>query len=46
MSLLVMAGLRFQRRRKVFRVVSWYTPFLIALYIFGAYALFNSQSGL
>jgi cation:H+ antiporter len=46
MSLLVMAGLRFQRRRKVFKVVSWYTPLLIALYIFGAYALFNSGIGL
>jgi cation:H+ antiporter len=46
MSLLVMAGLRFRRRRKVFRVASWYTPLLIALYILGAYALFNSGSGL
>ena len=46
MSLLVMVGLRFQRRRKVFRVVSWYTPLLIVLYILGAYALFNSSSGL
>jgi cation:H+ antiporter len=43
MSLLVMAGLRFQRRRKVFKVVSWYTPLLIALYIFGAYALFSGM---
>jgi len=41
MSLLVMAGLRFRRRRKVFRVFSWYTPLLIALYILGAYALFT-----
>lgn len=46
MSLLVIAGLRFRRRRKVFRVVSWYTPLLIVLYILGAYALFNSGSGL
>jgi cation:H+ antiporter len=46
MTLLVMTGLRFQRRRKVFRVASWYTPLLIALYILGAYALFNSGSGL
>jgi cation:H+ antiporter len=46
MSLLVMAGLRFRRRRKVFRVASWYTPLLIALYILGAYALFNSGIGL
>jgi cation:H+ antiporter len=41
MSLLVMAGLRFRRRRKVFRVASWYTPLLIVLYILGAYALFS-----
>jgi len=46
MTLLVIVGLRFRRRRKVFRVASWYTPLLIALYIFGAYALFNSGSGL
>ena len=46
MSLLVIVGLRFRQRRKVFRVVSWYTPLLIALYILGAYALFNSSSGL
>jgi cation:H+ antiporter len=46
MTLLVIAGLRFRRNRKVFRVASWYTPLLIALYVFGAYALFNSSSGL
>jgi cation:H+ antiporter len=46
MSLLVILGLRFPRSRKIFKVASWYTPLLIALYIFGAYALFNSSSGL
>lgn len=46
MTLLVIAGLRFRRKRKVFRVASWYTPLLIALYILGAYALFNSGIGL
>jgi hypothetical protein len=46
MSLLVIVGLRFRRRRKVFRVASWYAPALIVLYIFGAYALFNSGIGL
>jgi len=46
MTLLVMAGLRFQRRRKLFRVASWYTPLLIGLYVFGSYALFHSGSGL
>jgi cation:H+ antiporter len=46
MSFLVIVGLRFRQRRKVFRVASWYAPALIALYIFGAYALFNSGIGL
>ena len=46
MTLLVIAGLRFRRSRKLFRVASWYTPLLIALYIFGSYALFNSGTGL
>lgn len=46
MTILVMAGLRFRRGRKLFKVASWYTPLLIALYIFGSYALFNSGTGL
>jgi cation:H+ antiporter len=46
MSLLVIVGLRFRQRRKIFRVASWYTPALIALYILGAYALFKSGIGL
>ncbi len=46
MSLLVIAGLRFRQRRKIFRVASWYGPVLIVLYICGAYALFNSGIGL
>jgi len=46
MTLLVMAGLRFRRERKLFRVASWYTPLLIGLYVLGSYALFNSSSGL
>jgi cation:H+ antiporter len=46
MSLLVIIGLRFRQRRKIFRVASWYTPALIALYILGAYALFKSGIGL
>jgi cation:H+ antiporter len=41
MSLLVIIGLRFRQKRKTFIVVSWYTPALIGLYIFGAYALFK-----
>ena len=46
MSFLVIVGLRFRQRRKVFRVASWYAPALIVLYILGAYALFNSGIGL
>jgi cation:H+ antiporter len=46
MTLLAIAGLRFRRSRKLFRVASWYTPLLIALYVLGSYALFNSGTGL
>jgi cation:H+ antiporter len=46
MSLLVIVGLRFRQRRKVFRVASWYAPALVGLYIFGAYLLFTSGIGL
>jgi cation:H+ antiporter len=46
MTLLVIAGLRFRRSRKLLRVASWYAPLLIALYVFGSYALFNSGTGL
>ena len=46
MTILVMAGLRFRRSRKLFGVASWYTPLLLALYVFGSYALFNSGTGL
>ncbi|MFC2021205.1 sodium:calcium antiporter [Chloroflexota bacterium] len=42
MSLLVIMGLRFRRKRKTFIVISWYGLLLIGLYIFGAYALFTS----
>jgi cation:H+ antiporter len=45
MSLLVIVGLRFRQKRKIFRVASWYAPVLIMLYILGAYALFNSGIG-
>ena len=46
MTILVIAGLRFRRSHKLLRVASWYSPLLIALYIFGSYALFNSGAGL
>lgn len=41
MTLLVIVGLRFRQKRKTF-FISWYTPVLIGLYIFGAYRLFIS----
>lgn len=40
MSLIVIAGLTFRQKRKTFGVISWYAPILVALYIFGAYALY------
>ncbi len=46
MSLLVMVGLKFRQSRKTFKVASWYAPVLIALYVLGAYVLFNLGSGL
>ena len=45
MSLLVIAGLRYRQQRKAFSLVSWYTPLLIGLYIFGIYRLFISGVG-
>jgi cation:H+ antiporter len=42
MSFLIIAALRWKAKRKTFAVVSWYAPILIGLYIFGAYALFQS----
>jgi cation:H+ antiporter len=44
-SLLVIFGLRFRRQRKLFRFSSWYSPFLIGLYIVGAYFLFRVGLG-
>jgi len=46
MSLVVIVGLRFRRKKKTFIVISWYGLALIGLYIFGAYALFISGVGL
>ncbi|UCB42697.1 MAG: hypothetical protein JSV77_09615 [Dehalococcoidales bacterium] len=42
MSLVVLIGLRFRQRRKTFFVISWYGVVLIALYAYGAYALYTS----
>jgi cation:H+ antiporter len=46
MSLVIIFGLRFPRRRKLLRFSSWYSPVLIGLYILGAYYLFRSGIGL
>jgi cation:H+ antiporter len=45
MSLVVLIGLRFRQRRKTFFVISWYGVVIIALYAYGAYALYNSGVG-
>lgn len=45
MSLVVLIALRFRQRRKTFFVISWYGVVLIALYIYGAYALYTSGVG-
>ena len=46
MSLVVIIGLRFRQRRKMFKVASWYAPVLIVLYILGSYFLFHTDIGL
>ena len=45
MSLTVIMGLRFPQKRKAFIIISWYSPILVGLYIFGAYSLFISGIG-
>jgi cation:H+ antiporter len=42
MSLIVMAGLRFRRERKMFFFISWPTAALIGLYVFGMRYIFLS----
>jgi len=44
-SLLVIVGLRFRQKRKLFRFGSWYSPALVTLYILGAYFLFRAGTG-
>lgn len=46
MNLLVIVGLRLRRKHKTFGVISWYGPILIGLFVFAAYALFSSGTGL
>jgi cation:H+ antiporter len=41
MTLIVVAGLAFGTKKKTFRVMSWYSPALIGIYIIGAYVLFT-----
>jgi cation:H+ antiporter len=41
MNIILILGLRFRQRRKTFFIMSWYGLLLVALYIGGAYALFN-----
>ena len=45
MSLTIILGLRFRRRKKLFGIASWYSFVLLGLYIIGAYALFSSGIG-
>jgi len=44
MTIIVIFALLFRRRRKTFVFISWYGVLLIALYVFGAYALFTGMS--
>jgi len=44
MTLIVILALWFRQKRKTFVVISWYGVLLIALYAFGAYALFTGMS--
>lgn len=41
MALVVIIGLRFRQRRKLFGVISWHGAALIVLYLVGAYAMFS-----
>ena len=45
MSLVIITGLKFRQRRKIFVFSSWYSPVILGLYIFGAYNLFASSVG-
>jgi len=45
MNILVIASLKLRPKHKTFRVVSWYAPILIGLFVFAAYILFSSGTG-
>jgi cation:H+ antiporter len=42
MTLVVICGIRFPAKQKPFRLVSWHSLALVALYVFGAYSVFYS----
>jgi Ca2+/Na+ antiporter len=46
MSLIVLAGLRFRRKRKACVFISWYALALIGVYVLGTYTLFQFSIGL
>lgn len=45
MTLIVVIGLRFQYRKKIFKIAGWYSYLLIVLWILGAYLVYSSGSG-
>jgi len=42
MDLVVIAGLKLPAKKKTFRIVSWYSIFILGMYIYGAWGLFNA----
>jgi cation:H+ antiporter len=42
MSLLVLLGIRFHRKRKTLGIFGWYTPLLVIIYLIGFYTLFRA----
>lgn len=45
MTLIVVIGLRFQYRRKLFKFAGWYSYLIIGLWLLGAYLVYSSGSG-
>ncbi|MCJ7769069.1 MAG: hypothetical protein MUO92_01135 [Dehalococcoidales bacterium] len=45
MTLIVVIGLRFRYRRKVFKIAGWYSYLIIGLWFLGAYLVYSSGSG-
>ncbi|UCE98402.1 MAG: sodium:calcium antiporter [Dehalococcoidia bacterium] len=44
MTAVVVLGLRFHYKRKIFKIAGWYSYFLIGLWILGAYLVYSSAS--